>query len=261
MLCDLFRHCFSDHVIHQGETARNSAHSNPDVQAQSHRDKSWIHQLLATKFSAAEEQVLFGFCKSQSQVTQDFLLMYLIQQSRYGEAIRTYEELFGKYPALHDPIAVGRQAIIDNIKLILPPLQRVAFELDEQPVVNRSIPLSQSKMDIEEVGLEESNIQVDELSDLLEPEALNQERMVESAQDDMEHDTLGKSVDQPRLESTSTPLRKTATPNSTQQATPLRAMESPRATETTSLQTSTQPMTSPFLQPPFTPPTQTAKVV
>jgi len=80
--------------------------------------------------------------QSNQKLCKDFLLMYYIYHGKYIEAIRLHEEnkLNGLMAA--DIHREEREALIQNIKLLLPKVQRSALELESEIKKNKILPVA-----------------------------------------------------------------------------------------------------------------------
>ncbi|RKP08983.1 nuclear pore complex assembly-domain-containing protein [Thamnocephalis sphaerospora] len=91
-----------------------------------------LSRLMNTPFTAREESLLVNYCDdSQAPLCFDFLIMYFVHHGRYVEAIRLNELARRREDprrAVSKQVA-RRNAIVDNLRLLLPPVQRDVLEL------------------------------------------------------------------------------------------------------------------------------------
>ncbi|KAI8912750.1 nuclear pore complex assembly-domain-containing protein [Gorgonomyces haynaldii] len=102
--------------------------------------QDYIYQLLGTKLNKQEEDILRSFCLSRDEKMIDFLLLYLTQQNRYAQVVELYN-VYLKHRS--DPT---RLALIENIKSLLPPVQRSMFELEVEQKIEIKEPTMLSQI-------------------------------------------------------------------------------------------------------------------
>jgi len=70
--------------------------------------------------------------QSDKKLCKDFLLMYYIYHGKYIEAIRFYEENKKSSILVTDIHQEEREALIQNLKLLLPKVQRTMLEIENE---------------------------------------------------------------------------------------------------------------------------------
>ncbi|KAJ3298752.1 Protein ELYS [Borealophlyctis nickersoniae] len=115
---------------------------------------SMVEKLLELPFNSAEEESMVSFCRSaDSGAAKDFLIMYYINRGRYSEAISLHDELRSTGQSnRHDVGQLGRDDIIDNVRLLVPEVQRKAQLVSSES--RRPAPQSASPMETRDDGRE-----------------------------------------------------------------------------------------------------------
>ncbi|OUM62574.1 hypothetical protein PIROE2DRAFT_11104, partial [Piromyces sp. E2] len=112
-------------------------------------NSSLINKIRKFPYNKEEEAQLVKYMKgSNKKLCRDFLLMYYIYHGKYIEAIKLYEEdrLTGVY--INDIHQDEREALIQNLKLLLPKVQRTMLEIENEERSNG--PSNNDAMDIDD---------------------------------------------------------------------------------------------------------------
>ncbi|KAJ3361126.1 hypothetical protein HDU91_004086 [Kappamyces sp. JEL0680] len=169
-------------------------------------------QLLSLPLDTAEQDYLIEYCtRSKQTAVHDFLLNYFIQKGRYGEALRSYQELFTESGVPLDP---KRQNLMKNIGMLVPAVQHIALGLavPSYAAQHSSVPVSHAeptpeppKILSQDAIIREGHITQETVLQALHQNYLNQEQVspvrthaVESwPQDDDEMDVTGHGAETP----------------------------------------------------------------
>ncbi|KAJ3303278.1 Suppressor of Sensor Kinase (SLN1) [Kappamyces sp. JEL0829] len=206
-------------------------------------------QLLSLPLDTAEQDYLIEYCtRSKQTAVHDFLLNYFIQKGRYGEALRSYQELFTESGVPLDP---KRQNLMKNIGMLVPAVQHIALGLavPSYAAQHSSVPVSHAeptpeppKILSQDAIIREGHITQETVLQALHQNYLNQEHVspvrthaVEARpQDDDEMDVTGHGAETPLKDA----VVASETPASLSQVKyPSLAKRSPA---------------TPFVQPPYT---------
>jgi hypothetical protein len=94
-----------------------------------------LKELMSLQLAAWEEDLLINYCtEAHLSVCIDFMITYFVYRARYMEAIRFNETvLCRRDPRIpEDELDERREAIIENILLVLPQFQRKIIESTER---------------------------------------------------------------------------------------------------------------------------------
>ncbi|ORX50795.1 hypothetical protein BCR36DRAFT_404393 [Piromyces finnis] len=111
-------------------------------------NSSLINKIRKFPYNKEEEAQLVRYTKeSNKKLCRDFLLMYYIYHGKYIEAIKLYEENKASGIFINDTHQEEREALIQNLKLLLPKVQRTMLEIEKEEKLNNS--LNDDAMDID----------------------------------------------------------------------------------------------------------------
>ncbi|KAL1914574.1 uncharacterized protein VTP21DRAFT_8199 [Calcarisporiella thermophila] len=115
-----------------------------------------IARLLAFPFDNAEEAFMKEYClRSQHPLSSDFLLMWFVQHGHYTDAIRLHEQILLREKELGfnerelGSFGTDRKVIVENLKKILPEVQRTYLELENEMGIGKEMALSRNDGDVE----------------------------------------------------------------------------------------------------------------
>jgi hypothetical protein len=96
-------------------------------------NSSLINNIRKFPYNKSEETQLIKYMRqSDKKLCKDFLLMYYIYHGKYIEAIRFYEENKKSSILVTDIHQEEREALIQNLKLLLPKVQRTMLEIENE---------------------------------------------------------------------------------------------------------------------------------
>lgn len=95
-----------------------------------------INRLLSLPLDVEEEAFMIKYClQSPHPFCKDFLIMYYVHHGRYIEAIKLNDQLRaqeGPHSGSGGKAGINRNAIIENLKLLLPEVQRNMLDLESE---------------------------------------------------------------------------------------------------------------------------------
>jgi hypothetical protein len=96
-------------------------------------NSSLINKIRKFPYNKEEEAQLVKYMKeSNKKLCRDFLLMYYIYHGKYIETIKLYEEYKLTSIYINDVHQEEREALIQNLKLLLPKVQRTMLEIENE---------------------------------------------------------------------------------------------------------------------------------
>ncbi|RUS28184.1 hypothetical protein BC938DRAFT_482194, partial [Jimgerdemannia flammicorona] len=107
-------------------------------------DDSNINRLLSLPLDPEEEAFMIRYClQSPHPFCKDFLIMYYVHHGRYIEAVRLNHQLRaqeGPHSGSGGKAGINRNAIIENLKLLLPGVQKEMLDLESKRATAASGP-------------------------------------------------------------------------------------------------------------------------
>jgi len=140
-----------------------------------------INKIRKFPYNKTEEEQLIKYMrKSDKKLCKDFLLMYYIYHGKYIEAIKLHEENKLNGCLVMDIHQEEREALIQNLKLLLPKVQRSMLEIESEGKGKKG---ASSAAPADAMEIDESQVQINEEEENDNPVPLSAAKLIHDSKE------------------------------------------------------------------------------